>query len=194
MFVQVIQGKVADAEGLKRQFDKWEEELRPQATGFLGSTGGITADGNAIMLARFESQEAAAANSDSDLQSQWWAETEKMFDGEVTFHDCNEVDEWQGGGSNNAGFVQVIQGRADRDKMRELDREMEESQQDRRSDVIGGYTAWHGDGGFTTVVYFTNEEEARKGEASMEDDDTAQQMMSLMQDVVFYDLKEPILR
>ena len=42
MFVQVIEGRVSDRDGLRRQMDKWESELRPGATGFLGSTAGVT--------------------------------------------------------------------------------------------------------------------------------------------------------
>ena len=36
---------------------------------------------------------------------------QECFDGEVTFHDCDDVTMFLGGGSDDAGFVQVIQGR-----------------------------------------------------------------------------------
>ena len=42
MFIQVITGKVTDADGFRRQDQKWNDELRPGATGFLGSTAGTT--------------------------------------------------------------------------------------------------------------------------------------------------------
>ena len=44
MFIQVIQGKVADEAGLQRQMDRWNEELMPGAVerGYLGSTSGTT--------------------------------------------------------------------------------------------------------------------------------------------------------
>ena len=45
MFIQVIQGKVADAEGLRTCLDRWLTDLQPGATGWLGSTGGVTDDG-----------------------------------------------------------------------------------------------------------------------------------------------------
>lgn len=35
MFVQVITAEVVDAEGLSAQMERWEEELRPSAEGFL---------------------------------------------------------------------------------------------------------------------------------------------------------------
>jgi len=40
MFIQVIQGKVADAEGLRAAMDRWGRDLQPGATGWLGTTGG----------------------------------------------------------------------------------------------------------------------------------------------------------
>ena len=51
MFVQMIEGRVSDREGLHRQMDQWMGDLRPGATGFLGSTVGVTDDGYGIAFA-----------------------------------------------------------------------------------------------------------------------------------------------
>ena len=72
MFVQVIQGKAKDAAGLRKQWERWDQELKPAAKGYLGSTAGVTADGEFIALVRFEDEAAARANSDSPEQSAWW--------------------------------------------------------------------------------------------------------------------------
>ena len=48
MFVQIIEGRTSDAAGLMRMGERWEAELRPGATGFLGATIGVTADGRFI--------------------------------------------------------------------------------------------------------------------------------------------------
>ena len=112
MFVQIIQGKVKDADLLTRQAERWRAEIKPGVKGYLGSNHGVTPDGRAITIVRFESADAAAANSGSAQQSAWWNETAKAYDGEPTFIDCTDVDTMFGGGSNDAGFVQVIQGRA----------------------------------------------------------------------------------
>ena len=40
MFVQVIKGRTSDADGLRRQDERWRAELRSGAKGFLGSTFG----------------------------------------------------------------------------------------------------------------------------------------------------------
>src|SRR4051794_20591525 len=106
MFMQVIQGTTNDAAGLRRQMERWDDEMGAGATGFLGTTGGVAEDGTAIVLARFESEQAARANSDRREQGAWWDETAKYFDGDVTFRDCPEVDITLAGGSDDAGFVQ----------------------------------------------------------------------------------------
>src|SRR6266536_1687518 len=126
MFIQVIQGHVADRDELRAAFDRWQRELAPESTGWLGSTAGVAADDTFIALERFESAEAARRNSDRPEQHQWWMETSKLFSGEVIFHNCEEIDQIRTGGSDTAGFVQVIQGRVrDVERMRELGRRME---------------------------------------------------------------------
>ena len=102
MFVQVMHGKTSDPEALHRRLEVWEAELMPGAVGYLGSTGGCTSDGDCILIARFEDREAARRNSDRPEQGAWWAETEKCFDGPVTFHDTEDVDLMTHGGVDSA--------------------------------------------------------------------------------------------
>src|SRR3712207_6106901 len=64
MFVQVIEGQTNDAGALRSQFGKWDREVKAGATGFLGSTAGVSEDGTFVAMARFESEEAARTNSD----------------------------------------------------------------------------------------------------------------------------------
>ena len=93
--------------------------LSPRRLGFLGFTSGVTADGDMITIVRFKSQEAAKVDSDLAEQGAWFEETSKAFDGDVIFHDCRDVDVLLDGGSDKAGFVEVMQGRAkDQVKMR----------------------------------------------------------------------------
>ena len=166
MFVQTIQGHIADAGEMKDSIDQWMRDLAPGARGWLGSTAGVASDGTFITVVRFESPEAARRNSDRPEQHQWWMETSKLFSGEVNFHNCEEVDQFGLGGSDDAGFVQVIQGRVrDVERMRELGRRMETAGMNEfRPEVIGGTVALHGDGGYTMAVYFTSEQAARQGE------------------------------
>ncbi|HEX2196458.1 MAG TPA: hypothetical protein VHJ76_05985 [Actinomycetota bacterium] len=197
MFAQVIQGRATDPAGLRKQWERWVDEIKPNAQGFLGSTGGITADGEFFTIARFESEEAARSNSDRPEQGAWWEETSQYIENPM-FHDCREVELFGGGGSNDAGFVQVIQGKTkDVEKSREIDARMEPTMKERRPDVIGGVNAWHPENGrFTTVIYFTSEAEARAKEKEMENDAQVAEYMREMQELSdgepkFLDISDP---
>jgi hypothetical protein len=192
MFVQVFQGQLADRDLWRRQTEKWRKEIKPKTTGFLGFTTGITAGGYQVTVVRFESEAKARANSDLPEQGAWFEETSKAFDGDVIFHDCTEVDLLLGGGSDRAGFVQIMQARAkDQQAMRDRDSEMEAELRRIRPDLLGGVVAWHGDGTFTQTSYFTSEHEARENEKAMADSPMLEQFMSLIDGIpTFYDLAE----
>ena len=202
MFLQVIRGRTNDAEGLRRQLDRWVEEIRPGADGYLGSTAGVAEDGTFFAAARFEDEAAARRNSDRPEQGSWWNETAKYFEGEPTFADYTDVDLTLGGGSNDAGFVQVMAGTvADAAKVRAFEQEFMPRLAEMRPDVIGSVRGWDGNA-FTDVIYFTSEAEARKGEAGMEaqsstasPEDAAAfgEYMAQIQEVTYLDLKEPWL-
>jgi hypothetical protein len=194
MFAQVIQGKVKDEAGLRKQFERWTEEVRPGAVGFLGATTGVTKDGTWFTVARFESEEAARQSSDRPEQSTWWSETEQYL-ADVTFNDCSKVDEILGGGSNDAGFVQAMQGRTkDVEKLRSMGREMEPELKKMRPDIIGGIVAWHGDSvGFTQVMYFESEAAARREESNMNTEGPPQEWTELLEDMSYIDLSDPWL-
>ncbi len=182
---------------MRQQSEVWLHEIKPKAVekGFLGFTGGVTPDGRLMWLARFESEEAAPAASDLPEQGAWWEKTAQTLDGDATFHDCREVDLLLGGGFDEAGFVQVIQGRAkDQEAMRSRSKELEGRLREVRPDVLGGLVAWHGDGGFTQAVYFASEEKAREGEKATEQDDGRQEFMSLIDgQPTFFDLPDPTI-
>ncbi|MFG1782392.1 hypothetical protein ACGFIU_08125 [Rhodococcus oryzae] len=197
MFIQVVQGKVSDEEGLRRCMDWWAEELQPGATGFLGSTRGMSEDGTFIVVARFESEAAARRNSERPEQSAWWAETERCFDGPVSFMDCPEVTEWLGGGSDDAGFVQIMEGHtSDAPRMREVLTQAGDQVQELRPEIVGGTLATDGSGGYVETVYFTSEAEARAHEKIEIPDDLRslfEEEGRLMGDVSYFDLHEPML-
>ena len=166
MFVQVIQAKTDDPAGLRRQIDRWQKELKSGAKGYLGSTLGVTAEGDVIGIARFESADAATANSNRPEQGEWWAQTEKLLSGPATFRDSSDVETILAGGSDDAGFVQVMQGRiTDREALRKLEATAMKDIEQQRPDLIGSVRVHHDGGEYTEVAYFTSEAEARKGEA-----------------------------
>lgn len=164
MFVQIIEGRTADPVGLMRQGQRWNTDLQPGAVGFLGVTSGSTRDGRAITIARFESEAAARANSDRPEQGTWWAETAKYYDADVTFTESSDVQELLGGGSDDAGFVQVMKiAEVDRSRIEALDQAMSQLAEI-RPDLLGVLRIWTGPTNCVDVNYFTSEAEARAGE------------------------------
>ena len=165
MFAQIIRGKVSDPEAVRPVVDRWMTELGPSATGWLGSTSGITDDRRLFVLVRFESEEAAKANSEKPEQGQWWAEMEKLLDGEATFQDSSAVYVDTRGDLDSAGFVQVMGVQtSDPERSRQLMTQTRQARVALRPDIIGEVVVGHGDGKFTVVNYFVNEEAARRAE------------------------------
>jgi hypothetical protein len=198
MFVQVIQGQVSDAEQLRAAFDRWAQEVAPGAAGWLGSTAGVTEDGRFIALARFESDEAARRNSDRPEQDQWWTETSKLFTGDATFRDSNDVTVDVRGDPDQAGFVQVMQGRGnDPARARELMAEDSDKWAAFRPDVVGSVGVGHDGGAYTMAMYFSSEEAAREGERKELPPELKAQMDEMnalsIGEPEFFDLKQPWL-
>jgi hypothetical protein len=198
VFVQVIQGQVTDAEQARAALDRWARELAPGATGWLGTTAGVTDDGRFIALARFESEEAARRNSDRPEQDRWWAETAALFSGEATFADSDDVIVDLVGEPGDAGFVQVMRGRGtDTDRARELMAEDSPAWADFRPDILGSVSVLHEGGAYTMAIYFTSEEEAREGERKEPPPELKAQMEEM--DALsagppeFFDLRQPWL-
>lgn len=198
MFVQVIQGRVSDPAQVRDALDLWAEQVAAGAEGWLGSTAGVTRDGQFVALARFDSPQAARRNSDRAEQHQWWMDTAKLFTGEVTFRDSSDVTIDVNGDPDTAGFVQVMQGRGSNpERAKDLMAQNPDEWAAFRPDVIGSVVVGHEDGGYTMAMYFTSEQAAREGErkepppklkAQMEEMDK----LSIGQPE-FFDLRQPWL-
>jgi hypothetical protein len=196
MFVQVIEGRTNDPAGIKAQGDRWQQELRPGAIGYLGVTAGSTADGRTIAIVRFEDEDSARANAARPEQTAWFESMVKLYDGEPTFTESSDVTEWMGGGSDDAGFVQVMKSTGvDRAQVERMDAAFE-PYADQRPDLLGGVRIWTGADSCIDVAYFTSEEEARKGEkAEMPDElkEVMSQFESGMGQTEYLDLTDPQL-
>jgi hypothetical protein len=198
MFVQVIKGTVSDPARVRAALDQWAQDLAPGATGWLGTTAGVTEDGTFIAVARFDSEETARRNSDKPEQDRWWAETSKLFTDEPTFRDSTQVDVDVTGDPDQAGFVQVIEGRSsDPARSRELMGQDPEAWAAFRPDVLGSVSIGHEDGSYTMAVYFTSEAEARVGERKEAPPELKQQMDEMgtleVGEPTFLDIKDPWL-
>ncbi len=197
MFVQFIKAKTKDEAGVRAAMDRWQSELQPGADGYLGTTAGFTDDGTFIALARFDSPESAKRNSDRPEQGRWWSELEANLDG-AEFVDSTDVEQWMDGGSDDAGFVQVMVGTSpDVSALRAGSREGLDRLREARPEIIGGYFIAHGDNGYVQTAYFSSEGAARQSESSEPPEDVKpmiEERMRLMGDVAYYDLHQPILR
>jgi antibiotic biosynthesis monooxygenase (ABM) superfamily enzyme len=197
MFMQIIQGRVTDAEAVRSAMDRWLTDVQPGAKGWLGGTFGVSDDNQLIACVRFDSHESATANSNRPEQTAWWQQVEQYFDGPVTFHDCDDVRLFLGGGSDDASFVQVIQSRVrpeNRARLLELAQQEDAELSKYRPDVIGGTIAVDAEGVVTETVAFTSEAEARRGEKQDIPPEVTKQLeeqMSLVEDVTYIDLHHP---
>lgn len=195
MFIQVIQGQCKDPDGVRRLTEEWRERMAPTVVGWLGGTYGITDDDRFVGVVRFESREAAARSAATPEQAAWLDRLRDCFDGELMFHDCDNAMMFLGGGSDEAGFVQVIQGRVtDADRFRHMFEEPMDLLHEHRPEIIGGTVAVDKDGYFTETVAFRTEAEAREGEKKEMPEEIRREMerdMALTQDVVYLDLHRP---
>jgi hypothetical protein len=198
MFVQIIQAKVADEAGVRTALDRWTRELMGGAEGYLGTTAGFLDDGSLIALARFDSAEAARRNSDRPEQGEWAAELTKSLEGEPTYFDAPEAELWLEGGSDDAGFVQVMIGQSpDVDRLLASSHEVDATlMRAERPEIIGGVQGKFGDNGYVFAVYFRSEDAARSGESKEPPEDVKlmlEERMRLMGDVRYYDVRQPLL-
>ena len=195
MFVQIIQGQVGDAGAARVTLDLWLHELQPGAQGWLGGTYGVTDDGELVAVVRFASQEDARRNAERPEQGAWWELMSQHFVGEITFHDCNDVSVLVGGGSDDARFVQIIQGKVhDVERAHVLIEQSGSLVSTYRPDVLGATIAIDAQGYFTETVAFTSEAAAREAElqpmpAAIQK--LMEEELSLLEDARFLDLHQP---
>jgi hypothetical protein len=124
----------------------------------------ITGDGTLIAVVRFESAEAAQRNAARPGQQAWWQQMKSHFTGPVVFRDCPDVMVLGRGGSDDAKFVQVIQGRV-RDRGRTHATAEQANQyaglfSAHRPDMIGAIRAIDDEGYLTETLAFTSEADA----------------------------------
>lgn len=192
MFIQVIQGRCTRQDELRALADSWNSTIKPTATGWLGGTFGFTDNDEFFGIVRFDTLENAMANSNRPEQGEFGARMDALIDGSITFHDYNDVTTFLDGGSDDAGFVQVIQGQLEDRSLLDGLLATVDSLREMRPEVIGGTFAVGEDGGFTQTVAFTDESSARAAEASTP---PPPEVMAVLEKVMagarYYDLHAP---
>ncbi len=173
-----------------------DNRARAHREGLAGLHGGVTDDGRLIALVRFESAEAARANSERPEQGAWWNDMAELFTDAPQFHDSENVEVDTPGDPATAGFVQVMQGRTkDPARTKELMDADDTDWASYRPDILGTVSVAHDDDAWTMAMYFTSEEAAREGEAK-EPPPELQAMMEEMNALAigepdFFDLRDP---
>lgn len=191
MFIQVIQAPCTRQDEARRLMDEWNDEAGNASSGMLGGTFGFTDDDQFIGVVRFESKEAAMANSERPETAAMAERMTSVMDGPPEFHDCDDVTEWMGGGSDDAGFVQIMRGRTDDPTaLKAMLAGDSTDLREMRPDILGGTLALEPDGTYTQTIYFTDEASAREGEKQEPPAEVAESM-DAMGDITYYDLRDP---
>lgn len=192
MFIQIIQGRCTRHDELHAMLDRWRAELESGADGWLGGTYGFTDDDLFVGVVRFTDRDAAMRNSERPEQGRWAEDVMSLFDGPVEFHDCDDVTLLFDGGSDDAGFVQVIRGKVDDPtRLRRLMTSDPTELHRMRPEIIGATLAIEPDGTFTETIAFTDEASARSGEQLEPPADVRADLDYAMQGATFYDLHHP---
>jgi hypothetical protein len=198
MFIQIIQGRATNPPGIRRDLSRWQRQLAADADGWLGSTTGITEDGWSITVVRFASEAQARRNRDRPEQREWWRDASQHL-ARVVSHDAPKVHIYRDGGSDQAGFVQVIQGHSeDLERMASLGRDQDEVLAREAPHILGVTVAEHADrpGDFTQILYFTSEQDARSYDqdpAIKEGEPAQEERRSLMTSLRSFALRDPQL-
>ncbi|HEV7827151.1 MAG TPA: hypothetical protein VGP02_19850 [Mycobacteriales bacterium] len=190
MFLQVHHATVDDRDGAHECLDRWATALRSDP-GWLGTTAGVTDDGQSFTLTRYASADAVHGAETRGARDSWHAEMSHLSAHPIRCQDCGQVITQLRGDSPEARFVQLVQGRmADLDRLEHALEVAGPWEADARSDIIGGLLGLHGDGGFTQIVYFTSEDDAREGEHLEAPEETGE-VSALVSDLTFFDLHAP---
>lgn len=190
MFIQVIRSRTARRDEVKELMNEWAATT-PDSPGWLGGTFGFTDEGDFLGVVRFENRELAMANSDDPQTSAFAERLAALMDGPVEFQDCDDVTVFLAGGSDDAGFVQVIRGRlSDREAVKAAFDVADDRLKELRPEIIGGTLAIDDEGGFTQTVAFTDEASAREGEKLEMPEEFSGVLDEVFADASFFDLRD----
>jgi hypothetical protein len=193
VFIQMVEGACSQKDDMRMLVDDWCNRMADEP-GWLGGTYGFTDDDRFLGVVRYESAAACQQCCAAADAGMWWAAAEEMFDGKPEIHQSEDVMMMLDGGSDDAGFVQVMRGKVGNpDKLRRImtDQDMTSMLHQARPDIIGATMLIEDDGSFTETVSFTDEDSARKGEAMEMPAEVAADLQEAMAEVNYYDLHKP---
>jgi hypothetical protein len=197
MFVQFLHGRVADEAGARKEISVWQEQLAADATGWLGSTAGVTLDHRFVLLHRFESEEAARRSAERPGQVGWRQRLEAYMVGQLGTRSYPAARVLKDGDGDQAGFVQLMLGRVtDRARLAALETDVARMLRDRSPQVLCAIVLDGGDDrSFAQLSYATSEQDVLAAERTMSVETAVLLGMvrSYMEGLEFLDLRDPWL-
>ena len=193
MFIQMVQGACGQQDDMRMLVDDWCGEMADQP-GWLGGTYGFTDDDRFVGVVRWDSKAACDSYCAREGSAWWWAGACEVMDGDPEVHQSEDVTLMLQGGSDDAGFVQVMQGKVgDAELLRRLtsDQEMTAMLHQARPDIIGSTLIIEDDGTFVETIAFTDEASARVAEKKDMPAEVSADMETAMRDVNYIDLHHP---
>jgi hypothetical protein len=197
MFIQILQGRVADEVGARREVERWHGDLGTEAPGWLGLTAGIGDDRTFLVVLRFASGAAATANDRRPELAAWRGAIKQHLVGPVRLDQCPVVRTPKASDPAPAGFVRILQGRvADPARLAALQGQVEHTLQRQPhllEVVVGEHEGGHGY--FTEVASFVSERAVRAAERAMPVESAVQLGMvrSFMERLRLVELHDPWL-
>lgn len=150
--VELIDGEVAEPEGLEDVYRRWFDEIAPE--GWLSATAGVSDDGRFLAMHRFPSAESAR-RMDDEARRSWRSDLSQHLD-EVQVHEASHVATFGQARPDEAGSVVVVQAeaRVTRDVLERIAQDELHAMRRRDLVALGGLLAHHGDGRFTELIYY----------------------------------------
>jgi hypothetical protein len=193
VYIQMVHCACTQQDDMRMLVDDWCGRMADRP-GWLGGTYGFTDDDHFVGVVRFETATDAREWSRESDAGLWWACAESLMAGAPEIHQSEDVMTMLEGGSDDAGFVQVMRGRVgNADALRRIvsDHDVTSMLHEARPEIIGATLLIEDDGTFTETVSFTDEEAARAGERKEMPAEMASQMQEAMADVEYLDLHKP---
>jgi len=193
MFIQMVQGECSRRIEMRRLVDNWCTVIADEE-GWLGGTYGFTDDNRFVGIVRFTDSQACIEAAQRPFAASFWAQALELLDSDVEIHQSDDVTLMFDGGSEDAGFVQVLTGQLkDAAQMRYLvaDQDMTAMLHATRPEILGATLAISQDGTFTETIAFTDEALARRGEAIRMPEQVQRTLEEAVADVEYLDLRNP---
>ena len=189
----MVEGACTHEDDMQMLVDDWCTRMADEP-GWLGGTYGFTDSGRFLGIVRYESRAAWTECCSAADAGMWWAAAEEVFDAMPEIHESEDVTMMFDGGSDDAGFVQVMRGQVGNpDKLRRIltDQDMTSMLHQARPEILGATLMMEDDGSFTETIAFTDEDSARRGESMEMPAEVAADLQEAMAEVAYYDLHKP---